>query len=61
MSVQPAKKGRWAVRWREAGRHRSLTFATKPEAEEFDRALRSAREQGRHAQRVRDALQKAAA
>ena len=49
------------MRWREEGRHRSLTFDTKPEAEDFDRALRAAREQGRQAQRVRDALHRAAA
>ena len=57
MSIHQARKG-WAVRWREDGRHRSLTFATEREATDFDRALRETRQHERQQQRVREALQR---
>lgn len=45
------------MRWRQDGRHRSLTFATKREATAVDRALRQARQQAHQAQRIQEALQ----
>ena len=47
MSVtQDKRSGRWAVRWREGGRHRSRSFTLKRDAEKFEREVQRARELG---------------
>ena len=38
--------GKWEVRWRENGRHRSRSFTRKADAERFETRVRSARELG---------------
>lgn len=51
----------YRVRFREDGRNKSLSFKTKREAEDFDKTLKSAREQAKQARRVREALERAQA
>jgi len=43
---QRADTGKWEVRWRENGRHRSRSFSKKADAERFARRVQSARELG---------------
>ena len=46
MIAQRQDTGKWEVRWRENGRHRSRSFTRKADAERFERRVRSARELG---------------
>ena len=43
---QDPKTGKWIVRWRDAGRHRSQSFTLKRDAEHFAREQKRARELG---------------
>ena len=46
MIRQRLDTGKWEVRWRENGRHRSRSFTRKADAERFATRVRSARELG---------------
>ena len=46
MSRQRDDSGKWEVRWRENGRHRSRSFTRKADADRFESRVRSARELG---------------
>ena len=44
MSVkQDPRTGKWVVRWRDGGRHRSRSFTLKRDADHFDREQKRAR------------------
>ena len=46
MSRQRDDTGKWEVRWRENGRHRSRSFTRRADADRFESRVRSARELG---------------